>query len=67
MRLVLGDMRELGELTEREHRLLASYVSGVADRIFLVGEYMNAHLFDELQKFGYDMNRVVVCASALEA
>ncbi|PJA48142.1 MAG: hypothetical protein CO170_03585 [candidate division SR1 bacterium CG_4_9_14_3_um_filter_40_9] len=67
MWLVLGDMRELGDWTEREHRLLASYVSGVADRVFLVGEYMNAHLVDELQKFGYDMNRVVVCIDALDA
>jgi UDP-N-acetylmuramyl pentapeptide synthase len=67
MWLVLGDMRELGDWTEREHRLLASYVSAVADRVFLVGEYMNAHLVDELQKFGYDMNRVLVCTNALDA
>lgn len=67
MWLVLGDMRELGDWTEREHRLLASYVSVVADRLFLVGEYMNAHLVDELQKFGYDMKRVLVCSSALDA
>jgi UDP-N-acetylmuramyl pentapeptide synthase len=60
-------MRELGDLTEREHRLLASYVSVVADRVFLVGEYMNTHLVDELQKFGYDMSRVLVCTSALDA
>ena len=29
--LVLGDMRELGDLTEKEHRLLAGYVQQSAD------------------------------------
>ena len=67
MWLVLGDMRELGDRTEREHRLLASYISVTADRLFLVGEYMTTHLLDELQKFGYDMSRVVVCTGALDA
>lgn len=65
--LALGDMRELWDWTEREHRLLASYVSVVADRVFLVGEYMNTHLVDELKKFGYDMKRVIICTSALDA
>ena len=31
--LVLGDMRELGDLTEKEHRLLAGYVHQSADQI----------------------------------
>ena len=48
--LVLGDMRELGDLTEKEHRLLAGYVSQVADRVFLVGEQMTTHMADELEK-----------------
>jgi UDP-N-acetylmuramyl pentapeptide synthase len=34
--IVLGDMRELGDLTEKEHRLLAGYVSQFADKVFLV-------------------------------
>ncbi|MFA5747847.1 MAG: Mur ligase family protein [Candidatus Absconditabacterales bacterium] len=51
---LLGDMRELGDLTEKEHRLLAGYVSQTADRLFLVGENMINHLSDELQKVGYD-------------
>ena len=38
--LVLGDMRELGDLTEKEHRLLAGYVHQSADQICLVGESM---------------------------
>ena len=48
--LVLGDMRELGDLTEREHRMIAGYVSQVADRVILVGQYMTDYLADELEK-----------------
>ncbi len=56
--LVLGDMRELGELTEREHRLIAGYVSQVADHVVLVGKYMTDYLADELEKVGYDPKRI---------
>ena len=48
--LVLGDMRELGDLTEKEHRLLAGYVHQSADQICLVGESMYNYLLDELEK-----------------
>ena len=48
--LVLGDMRELGDLTEQEHRLLAWYVHQSADQICLVGESMDKYLLDELEK-----------------
>jgi len=54
MRLVLWDMRELWELTEREHRMIAGYVSQVADRVILVGKYMTDYLADELEKVWYD-------------
>jgi UDP-N-acetylmuramyl pentapeptide synthase len=43
-------MRELGDLTEREHRMIAGYVSQVADRVILVGKYMADYLADELEK-----------------
>jgi len=56
--LLLWDMRELGDWTEREHRLLASYVSQVADRIFLVWENMINHLADELVKFWYEEKNI---------
>lgn len=56
--LVLWDMRELGELTEREHRMIAGYVSQVADRVILVGQYMTDYLADELEKVGYDKKNV---------
>ncbi len=48
--VVLGDMRELGDLTEREHRMLAGYVSQSADHVILVGTYMTDYLADELEK-----------------
>ena len=34
--MLLGDMRELGEHTEQEHRKVAAYVQAVADDIFLL-------------------------------
>jgi UDP-N-acetylmuramyl pentapeptide synthase len=33
-------MKELGDLTEKEHRSLAGYVHHSADEVFLVGQYM---------------------------
>jgi len=56
--LVLWDMRELGDLTEREHRMIAGYVSQVADRVILVGKYMTDYLADELEKVGYDKKNI---------
>lgn len=65
--LVLGDMRELGDLTEREHRLLAAYVSQVADRIFLVGEWMTSAMADELGKIGYEGKNMYRFSNSVEA
>lgn len=56
--MVLGDMRELGDLTEKEHRLLAWYVSQFADKVFLVWKQMCAHLADELDKVWYDKSLI---------
>lgn len=56
--LVLWDMRELGDLTEREHRMIAGYVSQVADHVILVGKYMTDYLADELEKVGYDTKNI---------
>lgn len=58
IRLVLWDMRELWDLTHREHRLLAWYVSQVADKLFLVWKSMIEYLSDELTKFWYDKSNV---------
>lgn len=48
--LILGDMRELGELTEREHRLLTAYVQQSADFVVLLGTSMHQFMADELKK-----------------
>lgn len=48
--LILGDMRELGDLTEREHRLLASYVQQSTDFVVLLGTSMHNFMADELEK-----------------
>lgn len=52
--LVLWDMRELGDFTEKEHRLLAGYCLGLADQIFLIGESMQKYFIDEWGKIGWD-------------
>lgn len=56
--IVLWDMRELGDFTEREHRMLAGHVSQAADRVILVGKYMTDYLADELEKIGYDTKNI---------
>lgn len=65
--LVLGDMRELGDFTEKEHRLLAAYVSQVADYVFLVGKEMTTHMADELEKIGFPMSHLCKFHTATEA
>jgi len=58
--LVLWDMRELGDLTESEHRKLAGYVSQSADQLFLLGKSMNEFLADELEKI-WATNNLISC------
>ncbi len=56
--VMLGDMRELWNLTEWDHRKVAAYVHSVADRLFLVWDCMKNYLKDELSKIWYDMSKV---------
>jgi UDP-N-acetylmuramyl pentapeptide synthase len=37
---VLGDMRELGEYSEKQHRELMAQVAQSADEVFIVGHEM---------------------------
>lgn len=67
VRMLLGDMRELGDLTEQEHRLIAAYVSQVADRVFLVGDAMKLYLADELIKVGYPADKIFTFIKATDA
>jgi UDP-N-acetylmuramoyl-tripeptide--D-alanyl-D-alanine ligase len=64
--LILGDMRELGDLTEQEHRYLAGYVSQVADKLFLLGQSMQNYLADELEKVGFDQKKSYLAGSLKE-
>ena len=63
--LVLWDMRELGDLTESEHRKLAWYVSQSGDQLFLLGKSMNDYLADELEKIWATEN-LSVCKTLKE-
>ena len=58
--LILWDMRELGDLTESEHRKLAGYVSQSGDQLFLLWKSMNDYLADELDKI-WATNNLTVC------
>ena len=56
--VVLGDMRELGDHAEREHRALARAVEESADLLFACGPHMG-YLFDEIDpshRGGFAMN-----------
>jgi len=46
----LGDMRELGDFSEPEHRTLAWFASQSADAIYLVWAEMKKYMMDELTK-----------------
>lgn len=67
VRMLLWDMRELGDLTETEHRLISWYVSQVADRVFLVGKHMKNYLADELIKIGYPAEKIYTFTKATQA
>jgi len=56
--LMLGDMRELWDLTESDHRKVAAYVNAIADRVFLVWESMDQYLKNELDKTWFNMKLV---------
>jgi len=52
--LALWDMRELWEFSEDEHRLLASSVLGVADKVITVGPEMQEYLVRELRLCNFE-------------
>lgn len=56
--LMLWDMKELGDLTEWDHRKIAWYVHSIGDMVFLVWESMNNYFKDELEKIWFDMSLV---------
>lgn len=52
--LALGDMRELGDFSEDEHRYLAGIVSNVADSVVTVWKETRAYMKDELHKVWFE-------------
>jgi UDP-N-acetylmuramyl pentapeptide synthase len=48
--VLLGDMRELGEVTATEHQTIAQATSKIADAIFLIGPYMKQYALPIIEK-----------------
>lgn len=63
----LGDMRELGDFEEQEHRLLAGPVSQIADIVVAVGTNSVDHLSDELRKIWYPAENIFPYLSSVLA
>lgn len=63
--LIIGDMRELGDREEREHRKIAAFLD-IADHLILVGNAVR-HTQDELIKIGYSPQKIYHTRSALDA
>lgn len=59
--LVLWDMRELWELTEKEHRLLAWYVQWAGDHVVLLWNSMHNYLADEIKKIWFSEENLTLC------
>lgn len=59
--LVLWDMRELWDLTEKEHRLLAWYVQWAGDRVVLLWNSMHSFLADEIKKIWFSEENLTLC------
>jgi UDP-N-acetylmuramoyl-tripeptide--D-alanyl-D-alanine ligase len=55
---VLGDMRELGNLTEENHRELARIAITIADEIITVGPAMKEYFVDEALGKGFDPTKL---------
>lgn len=55
---VLGDMRELGQFSEKEHRKLMAQVAQSADEVYLVGPEMSQYGTDELIKLWYNQDHI---------
>jgi UDP-N-acetylmuramoyl-tripeptide--D-alanyl-D-alanine ligase len=47
---ILGDMRELGPLTEEEHKKMVPHIAAAVDLVFLVGPLMRQFVYPELIK-----------------
>ena len=64
--IVFGEMRELGDFEQKEHRLIAPVLSHVSDRLFMVGSAVK-HTADELEKLGADTRSYSTHTTSLDA
>jgi UDP-N-acetylmuramoyl-tripeptide--D-alanyl-D-alanine ligase len=62
--MVFGDMRELGDFEEKEHRLVAGILHMTADKIVLVGDATQTYTQDELCKIWYTKDCIHCCSHA---
>lgn len=61
---VLGDMRELGPLTEKKHKEIALLAAQSADIIICVGQMMRRFAVPELIRAGFDTSKLEVYETA---
>jgi len=64
---VLGDMRELGNLAQKEHEIVAGKAVGVADEIVLVGPLMQKFFLPEALKNGFAPEKIYCFGSSIAA
>lgn len=62
--LVLGDMRELGELTISAHQQAAHQAARIADFVITVGPLMKEYFFPELVKSGFPKSQTAAFLTA---
>ena len=63
---IIGEMRELGDLSEHAHRTIAGILGQGLDQIILVGQEV-LYTMDELQKIGYPIEQIKHFTSSREA
>lgn len=64
---VLGDMRELGNLTQKEHEIVAREAIKVADELVLVGPLMQKFFLPQALKNGFTKEKIHVFDSSIAA
>ena len=65
--VVLGDMRELGDIEKTEHEKLARVAAQFKfDEYFLVGKNMTTHFSDQLKQQGIHTNKIHTFGNSLE-
>lgn len=64
---VLGDMRELGDEAENEHKQVASKATKIATELVLVGPLMKQYLVPELLRLEFDKDKIHLFKNSIQA